>query len=232
MPVEMATSKMIAATIEKERDADDEEDRDEGLRSAAGLREERRTLAPSKEQHDAKESGKNGRAAAKIREDFRRRAGVLEAHSSPRIIFVDHNLGIAVIFGGRHDAEIVVAGAKDDDAGHERGGEAPAAGVSGVEGLRHFRLPSLRRGPSPRDRRPYVRSMAAITSQAKPKRPHARVADPSRVDGVRPWAGTRIAPMRAGWRPPVGRRMPKSPLPDVAAGLPPVLDCALGRWRV
>ena len=34
--------------------------------------------------------------------------------------------------------------------------------------------------------------------------------------------------MRAGWRPPVGRRMPKSPLPAVAAGLPPVLDCALG----
>ena len=28
---------MIAATIEKERDADDDQDRDEGLRSAAGL---------------------------------------------------------------------------------------------------------------------------------------------------------------------------------------------------
>jgi hypothetical protein len=27
MPVEMATSKMIAATIEKERDADDDQDR-------------------------------------------------------------------------------------------------------------------------------------------------------------------------------------------------------------
>ena len=40
MPVEMATSKTIAATIEKERDADDDQDRDEGLRSAAGLREE------------------------------------------------------------------------------------------------------------------------------------------------------------------------------------------------
>ena len=113
----------------------------------------RRTLAPSKERRDAKESRKKW-AAAKIREDFRRRAGVFEARSSPGIEFVDHNLGIAVIFGGRHDAEIVVAGAKDDDAGHEGGGEAPAAGVSGVEGLRHFRLPSLRRGPSPRDRRP------------------------------------------------------------------------------
>jgi len=40
MPVEMATSKMIAATIEKERDADDDQYRDEGLGSAAGLREE------------------------------------------------------------------------------------------------------------------------------------------------------------------------------------------------
>ena len=40
MPVEMATSNMIAATIEKERDADDDQYRDEGLRSAAGRREE------------------------------------------------------------------------------------------------------------------------------------------------------------------------------------------------
>jgi hypothetical protein len=30
-------------------------------------------------------------------------------------------------------------------------------------------------------------------------RPHARVADPLGVDGVRPWVGPRIAPMRAGW---------------------------------
>ncbi len=113
----------------------------------------RRTLAPSKERRDAKERQKKW-AAAKIPEDFRRRAGAFEARSSPGIEFVDHNLGIAVIFGARHDAEIVVAGAKDDDAGHEGGGEAPAAGVSGRKGLRHFRLPSSRRGPSPRDRRP------------------------------------------------------------------------------
>jgi hypothetical protein len=43
MPVEVATSKMIAATIEKERDADDDQSRDEGLRSAAGRREEAST---------------------------------------------------------------------------------------------------------------------------------------------------------------------------------------------
>ena len=70
----------------------------------------RRTLAPSMERRDANESGKKW-AAAKIREDFRRRAGVFEARSSPGIEFVDHNLGIAVIFGARHDAEIVVTSA-------------------------------------------------------------------------------------------------------------------------
>ena len=63
----------------------------------------RRTLAPSKEQRDAKESGKW--AAAKIREDFRRRAGVFEARSSPGIELMNNNLGIAVIFGARHDAD-------------------------------------------------------------------------------------------------------------------------------
>jgi hypothetical protein len=35
MPVEVATPKMIAATIETKRDADDDQYRDEGLRSAA-----------------------------------------------------------------------------------------------------------------------------------------------------------------------------------------------------
>ena len=119
-----------------------------------GAVRKRRTLAPSKERRDAKERQKKKWAAAKIRADFRRRAGVFGARSSPGIELMNNNLGIAVIFGGRHDAEIVIAGAKDDDAGHERGGEAPAAGVSGRKGLRHFRLPSLRRGPSPRDRRP------------------------------------------------------------------------------
>jgi hypothetical protein len=52
----MATSKTIAATIEKERDAEDDQDRDEGLRSAAFSVKKRRTLAPSKERRDAKES--------------------------------------------------------------------------------------------------------------------------------------------------------------------------------
>ena len=101
----MATSKMIAATIEKERDADDDQDRDEGLRSAAGRREE--ASNPRAFKRTARREGKRKKwAAAKIREDFRRRAGVFEAHSSPGIEFVDHNLGIAVIFGGRHDAVI------------------------------------------------------------------------------------------------------------------------------
>ncbi|HEY8137576.1 MAG TPA: hypothetical protein VIF61_07025 [Methylocystis sp.] len=63
----MATSKTIAATTEKERDADDDQDRHEGLGSAAGLREEASNpRAFKKEQRDAKESRKKW-AAAKIR---------------------------------------------------------------------------------------------------------------------------------------------------------------------
>ena len=66
----------------------------------------RRPLAPSKERRDAKESQKKKWAAAKIPEDFRRRAGVFEARSTPGVEFVDHDLGIAVIFGAGHDAVI------------------------------------------------------------------------------------------------------------------------------
>ncbi len=75
MPVEMATSKMIAATIEKERDADDDQYRDEALRSAAGLREQ--ASNPRAFKRTARREGKRKKwAAAKIREDFRPRAGV------------------------------------------------------------------------------------------------------------------------------------------------------------
>ena len=89
---------MIAATIEKERDADDDQDRDEGLRSAAGLREE--ASNPRAFKRTARREGKRKKwAAAKIREDFRRRAGVFEARSSPGIEFVDHNLELCGIFG-------------------------------------------------------------------------------------------------------------------------------------
>ena len=40
-----------------------------------------------------------------------------------------------------------------------------------------------------------------FTAQAKPERPHARVADPSRVDGVRPWTGPRISADGSGLVP-------------------------------
>ena len=101
----MAPSKTIAATIEKERDGDDDQDRDEDLRRAPGRREE--ASNPRAFKRTARREGKRKKwAAAKIREDFRRRAGVFEARSSPGIEFVDHDLGIAVIFGGRHDAVI------------------------------------------------------------------------------------------------------------------------------
>jgi len=70
----MATSKTIAATIETERDAEDDQDRDEGLRSAAFSVKKRRTLAPSKERRDAKESGKNGRRRKSVRTSTAERA--------------------------------------------------------------------------------------------------------------------------------------------------------------
>jgi hypothetical protein len=87
MPVEMATSKTIAATLEKERDADDDQDRDEGLRGAAGLHED--ASNPRAFKRTARREGKRKKwAAAKIHEDFRRRASVFEARSSPGIEFV------------------------------------------------------------------------------------------------------------------------------------------------
>jgi hypothetical protein len=58
MPVETATSKTIAATFEKERNADDDRDRDETPVARRVSVRKRRTLAPSKERRDAKESGK------------------------------------------------------------------------------------------------------------------------------------------------------------------------------
>ena len=114
----------------------------------------RRPLAPSNERRDENESRKNGRRRKSVGTSAAGHAPKTRSGRAMRIELMNNNLGIAVIFGGRHDAKIVVAGAKDDDAGHEGGGEAPAAGVSGRKGLRHFRLPFLRRGPSPRDRRP------------------------------------------------------------------------------
>ncbi len=54
----------------------------------------------------------------------------------------------------------------------------------------------------PLDRRPMCSAQGRNHRGGGASRPHARVADPLRVDGVRPWVGPRIAPMRAGWSPP------------------------------
>ena len=104
----MATSKTIAATIETERDAEDDQDRDEGLRSAAFSVKKRRTLAPSKERRDAKESGKNGRRRKSVRTSTAERA-CSKPVQAQGIEFMNNNLGIAVILGARHDAEVVIA---------------------------------------------------------------------------------------------------------------------------
>jgi hypothetical protein len=107
---------------------------------------------------------------------------------------MDDRCGVAVIFGRRHDAIFAVAGMKDGDADHQGGCEVPATGVSDRKGLRHRSGSCLGGGDHPRATGARcVRPRAAITAQAKPERPHARVADPSRVDGARPWAGPRIS---------------------------------------
>ena len=58
---------MIAATIEKKRDADDAQDRDECLRSAAGLREEASNSRAFKRTARRKGKPKNGRQRKSVR---------------------------------------------------------------------------------------------------------------------------------------------------------------------
>jgi len=118
---------------------------------------------------------------------------------------------VAVIFGRRHDAVFAVAGVKDRDADHQRGGEVPTTGVSDRKGLRQPSGSCLGGGDHPRATGARcVRPRAAITARAKPKRPRARVADPSQVDGVRPWAGPRISANRSGIVLGSGDRVPQN----------------------
>lgn len=44
-------------------------------------------------------------------------------------------VAIAVMFGGEHDAEIVVARTEHDNVIHQRRGEVPSASIGGVESL-------------------------------------------------------------------------------------------------
>lgn len=112
---------------------------------------------------------------------------------------MDDRCGVIVIFGRRHDAVFAVASIKDGDADHQRGGKVPATGVSDRKGVRHRSGSCLGGGDHPRATGARcVRPRAAITAQAKPERPHAGVADPSRVDGVRPWAGPRVSANGSG----------------------------------
>ena len=106
---------------------------------------------------------------------------------------------VAVIFGCRHDAVFAAAGVEDRDSDHQRDGEIPATGVSDRKALRHRSGSCLGGGDHPRATGARcARPRAAIIEQAKPKRPHARVADPSRVDGVRPGVGPRISANGSG----------------------------------
>ena len=111
-----------------------------------------------------------------------------------RIEFTNDRGRVTVVFCRRHDAVFVVADVKDRDADRQRDGDLPVTGVSDRKGLRHRSGSCLGGGDHPRATGTRcVRPRAAITAQAQPERSHARVADPSRVDGVRPWAGSRFS---------------------------------------
>ena len=115
------------------------------------------------------------------------------------IEFMNDRGRVAVVLCRGHNAVFAVAGVKDRDADHQRGSEVPAAGVSDRKGLRHRSGSCLGGGDHPRATGARcVRPRAAITAQAKQKRPHARVADPLRVDGVRPGVGPRISATGSG----------------------------------
>ncbi len=119
---------------------------------------------------------------------------------------MDNRCGVAVILSRQHDAVFAVAGMKDGDADHQSGGEVPATGVSDRKGLRHRSGSCLGGGDHPRATGARcVWPRAAITAQAKPERPHARVVDPLRVDGDRPRAGPRISADGSGVLPDRGK---------------------------
>jgi hypothetical protein len=69
--------------------------------------------------------------------------------------------------------------------------------VSDREGLRYLSGSCLGGGDRPRATGAQrVRPRAAITAQAKPERPHACVADPSRIDGAGSGPDQGSAPIR------------------------------------
>jgi hypothetical protein len=71
--------------------------------------------------------------------------------------------------------------------------------VSDRKGLRHRSGSCLGGGDHPRATGARcVWPRAAITAQAQPERPHARVADPSRVDGLVDGPEQGLVPIRAG----------------------------------
>lgn len=102
----------------------------------------------------------------------------LRVACSKRIVDMHDQARIAVVVRVGHDG-VAIAGMDENDASHQRLGEAPSVFLG--DGKRHRTAPASERGPSPLDRRTGGRRGAAITGSKAVGR-KLRLADPLRVD--------------------------------------------------
>jgi hypothetical protein len=84
----------------------------------------------------------------------------------PRIVNVNDRLFLAVIFSGRHHAELAVI-LKQRHRRHQHLGKIECVVLGEDEIVRHLLSFPLERGPSPLDRHPNVPGLSAITAEAK-----------------------------------------------------------------
>lgn len=83
------------------------------------------------------------------------------------IVFVDDGVVIAVILGGRHDADLSID-FEEGDRDHQGPGKIECVVLCEAE-IRHVRLHPLA-GPIPARWRPFDPDPAAVTSAAQPER--------------------------------------------------------------
>ncbi len=93
--------------------------------------------------------------------------GSVSRSESEGIVLVDDGVLVAVIFGGRHDADLSV-NLEENDRDHQGPGKIECVVLCKVE-IRHVRL-HLVAGPIPARWRPFEPGLAAVTSAAQPER--------------------------------------------------------------
>lgn len=125
------------------------------------------------------------------------------------IIFADDQRGVAIELLRFDDAELVLLDPEHDNDRHEGAGEAP--GVSLGEVQRHRDAPVRERGPPPLDRRPTCPAHGRNHRAAQRSGRMHSIADPLRVDGVRPCAGPRKCLQERGGHRGGSRPMPRRP---------------------